>query len=59
LAARALRATVFLGSFQTGALRAPPPTAASLFLIQLPKIIKNYQIRATRVKGFPETKCFP
>ena len=35
-----------------GALRAPPPIAASLLLIRSPKIDKNYQSRAARVIGF-------
>ncbi len=41
-----------------GALRAPPPFAASLLLIRPPKINKIYRIQAARVRGFPKNKCF-
>ncbi|MFN9982977.1 MAG: hypothetical protein ACK53Y_23815 [bacterium] len=38
-----------------GALCAPPPIAASLFLIRSLKIDKkNYRTRAARVMGFPD-----
>ncbi len=59
--ARALRAPVFLVSLtrHMGRCAPPPPIAASLLLIQPPKINKIYQTRAARVKGFPEIKCFP
>ncbi len=52
--ARALRAPVFLGSLprQTGRCAPPPPIAASLLLIQPPKIFTIYRTWAAHVQGF-------